>query len=105
MLLFVDRDRRADEYPWLEWKVRLFVIGAALAVGGMVLEMDWLILVAVAFLAAGFLIRFLPGGKGVTLEEAEDGFGGEGEHGEEPEEEAGEETSDVDVGEGPADPR
>lgn len=64
-LIFMDRSRRADHYPWLEWKVRLFVIGAALAVGGMVLEEGWIIGVAIVVLIAGFMLRFLPGGQGV----------------------------------------
>jgi hypothetical protein len=72
-LLFMDRGRKADRYPWLIWKVRFFVIGAGLAVGGMILEMDWLIFVAIVFLAAGFLIRFLPGGTGVVEGEPEEG--------------------------------
>ncbi len=70
-LVFIDRSRKADRYPWLEWKVRLFVIGAALAVGGMVLDSGWVISAAILALAAGFAIRFLPGGKGVR-EEVED---------------------------------
>lgn len=68
VLLFLDRSRRADRYPWLLWKVRLFVIGAGLAVGGMVMDLDWLIMVAGVFLLGGFLIRFLPGGTGVPTE-------------------------------------
>ncbi|TVR63575.1 MAG: hypothetical protein EA422_09165 [Gemmatimonadales bacterium] len=71
MLIFVDRSRRADHYPFLEWKVRLFVIGASLSVGGMVLERDWIIWIGIVFLVAGFLVRFLPGGRGVRPE-AED---------------------------------
>jgi hypothetical protein len=76
-LIFLDRSRRADDYPWLLWKVRLFVIGAGLAVGGMVMDLDWLILVAIAFLLGGFLVRFLPGGKGV-VEDEEPEAGSEG---------------------------
>jgi len=72
VLFFVDRSREADEYPWLAWKVRFFIVGAGLAVGGMVMEMNWLILVAVGVLVAGFLLRYLPGGKGRTLEQEAD---------------------------------
>jgi hypothetical protein len=78
LLVFMDRRRKADAYPWLVWKVRLFVIGACLAVGGMVMDMDWLILLAIAALVAGFLVRFLPGGTGLVHEEPEE----EGEDGE-----------------------
>lgn len=65
MILFIDRSRKAHRYPWLEWKVRLFTIGACLAVGGIVLEQDWLVRVAIAILVVGLLLRFLPGGRGV----------------------------------------
>ena len=71
-LIFLDRSRRADDYPWLLWKVRLFVIGAGLAVGGMVMDLDWLILIAIVFLLGGFLVRFLPGGTGVVEDEEMD---------------------------------
>lgn len=83
LLIFMDRRRKADAYPWLVWKVRLFVIGACLAVGGMVMDMGWLILLAIAALAAGFLLRFLPGGTGVVHEEP--GSEGEDPEGERPE--------------------
>lgn len=75
-MLFVDRGRRADRYPWIEWKMRLFVVGAALGVGGMVLEMDWIIVLAIVVLFCGFLLRFVPGGRGVS---AEDDTGEDGE--------------------------
>jgi hypothetical protein len=63
-MLFVDRSRKADRYPWLEWKVRLFAIGAALAVGGMATGFDALVSVGTGVLLLAFLVRFLPGGKG-----------------------------------------
>lgn len=69
ILIFPDRTRKADHYPLLPWKVRLFVVGAGLAVGGIALELDWMIWAAMGFLVAGFLLRFLPGGRGVTLGE------------------------------------
>jgi hypothetical protein len=72
LLVFVDRERRADEYPWLPWKVRLFIIGAVLALGGMAMRMDWLVLVAIGILVLGFMIRFLPGGKGVVHDDDDD---------------------------------
>ncbi len=75
-LVFLDRSRRAREYPWLEWKVRLFTVGASLAVGGMLLRIDWLITVAILVLVAGFVLRFVQGGTGVDPEE-EDGPGDE----------------------------
>ena len=69
MLLFADRNRKADEYPWLAWKVRAFVVGSVLAVFGMIQENRWLLGAATLVLLVGFLLRFLPGGKGVVLEE------------------------------------
>jgi hypothetical protein len=70
-MIFMDRERRASRYPWLEWKVRLFAIGAALALGGMILLVDWLVTVGIGVLTVGFVIRFLPGGRGER--EAEEG--------------------------------
>lgn len=64
-LFFADRNRRSDEYPWLPWKVRAFTIGAVLAVVGMVREDNRIIAAATVVLAIGFLLRFLPSGKGV----------------------------------------
>ncbi len=69
LMIFLDRSRRADQYPWLEWKVRLFVMGSVLAVGGMVMEEGWIIILAIVVLVAGFCLRFLPGGRGVREEE------------------------------------
>lgn len=66
LLLFVDRSRKADAYPWLPWKVRLFLLGAALAVVGMAMESRLLVGIAIGVLALGFLVRFLPGGTGVV---------------------------------------
>jgi hypothetical protein len=74
LLLFVDRSRKAEEYPWLPWKVRIFLAGAALAVVGMAVDSNVLVGIAIGVLAFGFLIRFLPGGTGVV----------EGEEGEDP---------------------
>jgi uncharacterized membrane protein len=58
---------------WLEWKVRLFAIGAALAFGGMVLRIDWVVSVAIVVLLLGFLARFVPRGDG-----HDDAEGGQG---------------------------
>ena len=46
--------------PYLEWKVRLFAVAATLALGGMYLNKRWLVGVAIAVLAAGMALRFLP---------------------------------------------
>ncbi len=44
----------------LEWRVRLFAAGAALALAGMYMRLDWLINVALGVLLVGFALRFLP---------------------------------------------
>jgi hypothetical protein len=72
LLLFVDRSRKAGDYPWLPWKVRLFVAGAALAVVGMAVDSNVLVGIAIGVLAFGFMIRFLPGGRGVEDGEEEE---------------------------------
>ena len=58
-LLFADRSRRGPD-PYLGWKVRLFLAGAVVALVAMARESSWLMGVAVLFLGAGFLLRFLP---------------------------------------------
>lgn len=55
-MLRLDRDRRAG--PWLEWKVRLFTVGAVLALAGIYLEESWMVYAAIAVLAAGVGLRF-----------------------------------------------
>lgn len=47
----------------LEWRVGIFALGAALAVAGMMLSSEWLILSAIAVLLAGLLLRFTPRGR------------------------------------------
>lgn len=58
--MFFDRFRRAGRY--LEWKVRLFTLGAVLAVVGMALNQSWMTWGAIGVLVAGMMLRFLPGG-------------------------------------------
>ncbi len=69
--LFMDRHRRADSYPWFQWKVRLFLLGAAVAVVGIALELEWLTSISILILVAAFLMRFLRGGKGESVRRAE----------------------------------
>ncbi len=42
------------------WKVRLFALGAALALAGMAFTARWLVWVGLAVLVAGLALRFLP---------------------------------------------
>ena len=71
-LFFADRSRKADDYPWLAWKVRLFTAGAVLAVFGMVQDDNRIIAVATVVLLAGFLLRFLPDGRGLVTEDEDE---------------------------------
>lgn len=84
LLLLVDRNRRAEAYPWLPWKVRLFLLGAGLAVVGMALESRPLVGIAIGVLVLGFAARFLPGGRGTEPgdDAGEARAGGEGGAGE-----------------------
>lgn len=59
--MFFDRSRRAGRY--LEWKVRLFTLGAVLAVVGMATGQMWMTWAAIGVLVTGMLLRFLPGGR------------------------------------------
>ncbi len=59
MAFFHNRSTTSDP-RFLEWKVRLFTIGAVLALAGMYLELDWMVALAIAFLVAGFTLRFVP---------------------------------------------
>ncbi len=62
-MFFASRKRRGHDFH-LDWKVRLFFLGAFLAIIGIGMESDILILAAIAILLVGALLRFLPGGRG-----------------------------------------
>lgn len=64
--MFFRRTRRGD--PWLPLKIILFSVGAILALAGMVLDSDLIILAAGLTLAAGLLLRFVPRGGEVEEE-------------------------------------
>ena len=68
--MFFDRSRRAGRY--LEWKVRLFTLGAVLAVVGMATGQVWMTWVAIGVLVTGMLLRFLPGGRETEVDEEEE---------------------------------
>jgi hypothetical protein len=53
--------RRSHTGPgrFLQWKVRLFAVGAVLLLVGMAREIDILVAIAIAVLAVAFLLRFL----------------------------------------------
>lgn len=54
------RSGTGDTDPLLVWKVRSFVIGAALALAGMGLDAGWLVWSGIGVLAIGLVLRFLP---------------------------------------------
>ena len=58
--MFVSRRRGPGSH--LEWRIRIFGVGAILGIAGMIAEMRWMIWIALGVLMVGFLLRFLPGG-------------------------------------------
>ena len=55
----LDRSQQAGDY--LVWKVRIFTVGAVLAMVGMYREERWMTGAAILVLLLGFVLRFLPG--------------------------------------------
>jgi hypothetical protein len=56
--VFVNRRSRSAGH--LEWRIRLFGVGAIVGLAGMYARIRWMIWIALAVLAVGFLLRFLP---------------------------------------------
>ena len=56
------RKRGSGEDRFLAWKVRLFVVGAALALAGIGMSLSWIVWAGVGVLLAGLVLRFLPDG-------------------------------------------
>ncbi len=56
---FLNRSKRAG--PLLEWKVRAFTVGAALALIGMYLERRWVTGLAIVVLASGMALSLWAG--------------------------------------------
>jgi hypothetical protein len=71
VIVFLDRRRRAG--PYLEWKVRLFVVAAVLGLAGIYMEERWLTGAAIALLFVGLGLRFLPTGGEDESEEEDEG--------------------------------
>lgn len=61
-MIFLNRNRSGSD-KHLEWKVRLFLLGAALAMAGVGLDSTLLTTLAIVVLVAGVALRFLPTGK------------------------------------------
>ncbi len=68
MIVFLDRRRQAG--PYLEWKVRIFVVAAVLGLAGIYLDERWLTGTAIVILFGGLALRFLPTGE--APDEADD---------------------------------
>ena len=78
--MLIDRSRRRP-VSHFKWRVRLFGVGAILAVVGIYTDVSWLINLAIAVLAVGILLRFTPGrgGRGLsTVDGASDEDAGSG---------------------------
>ena len=58
MIFRPDRSRRGVD-RFIDVKMLIFVIGAALGVIGIAREIDWLVYAAIAVLAGGVLLRVL----------------------------------------------
>lgn len=55
----IDRSRRDEPDPFLDWKVRIFFAGAALLAAGVFLRRDVLALIAAVVLGAGAVLMGL----------------------------------------------
>lgn len=60
MIFRISRKPPGESDPYLQWKVRLFMLGAVIAAAGMTTEISWLVWAGVAVLAVGLGLRFLP---------------------------------------------
>ena len=59
-MLRASRERPTEAaHKWVYPKIATFVVGASLGLAGMVGNIDWLVNVAIAILAVGFLMRFV----------------------------------------------
>jgi hypothetical protein len=73
VIVLLDRRRRAG--PYLESKVRIFVVAAVLGLAGIYLDERWLTGTAIVLLLGGLSLRFLPTGEAepyATEDDAED---------------------------------
>ena len=58
LYLFLDRSRRSHQF--LEWRIRVFIGGAFIALLGIYFDEQWMTGLAIIVLMAGVLTRFLP---------------------------------------------
>jgi hypothetical protein len=64
-LIFLNRNRSGSD-PHLEWKVRFFFLGAALAMAGVALDSTLLVTLAIVVLVGGAALRLIPGRNGAA---------------------------------------
>jgi len=69
----------STEAKYLDWKVHLFMAGAALVLAGIYFNNHWVMWGALVVLAAAFGLRFLPGADAVPEEDV--GLGGDEDDG------------------------
>lgn len=67
----LNRDKQGSS-AHLPWRVRLFWIGAVLAMVGIYLERSWLVWAAIVVLLAGISLRFVPASRESPPESGED---------------------------------
>lgn len=60
--MFVNRSRHRSARH-LPYKTALLVVGGATGLVGMLLDIGWMVVLAMGIVGAGFLLRFLPGPK------------------------------------------
>ena len=58
-MMFHSRKKK-DPDPYLDWKVRLFLLGALLAMIGLAMESSLVVGLAIAVLFAGVVLRLFP---------------------------------------------
>lgn len=54
------RKRTGADDPLVAWKLRIFALGAALALAGIGFDTAWIVWVGIGVLGAGLLLRLLP---------------------------------------------
>lgn len=64
----------SPEPAFLEWRIRLFGVGAILAIFGIFAEMDWMVSVAIAALAIGLVMGLITRRRSLGREDDDDDF-------------------------------
>jgi len=59
-IMFVNRSPRPSA-RYVPYKTALLIVGGATGLVGMLLDVHWMVVLAIAIVGVGFLLRFLPG--------------------------------------------